>query len=91
MPHYVINYDLRAPGRNYDGLYKLLGEWRAVSALQSMWFATLRGPASTIRDILKAEVDANDGLFVVEITSTADWASRGLPPAAADWLQRNVP
>ena len=64
MTVYVVNYDLRKPGRNYQPLWDRLAAWKAVRGLESMWFIVTSSTAVQIRDDLKAYVDSNDGLFV---------------------------
>lgn len=91
MRYWVISYDLRAPGRNYEAMYALLRSWRAVRALQSVWFIASANGAITIRDALKTKMDPNDGVLVIEVTQAADWASFRLLPGAREWLQRHVP
>lgn len=91
MPHYLMSYDLRAPGRNYDGLYTVMDKFGAVRVLESVWVATLSGNAASIRDIIKQVTDPNDGVLVVEITQAADWALKGATPAGKKWFEQTVP
>jgi hypothetical protein len=64
MTVYVVNYDLRKPGRNYQPLWDRLAAWKAVRGLESMGFIATTATAIEIRDDLKVYIDANDGLFV---------------------------
>lgn len=89
MPHYLVTYDLRKQ-RNYAGLIKVLRDWNAISPLESVWLATLNGPASAIRDLLRNHMDTDDGLLVVELKPGADWATYSVKENAVDWLKRNV-
>jgi hypothetical protein len=76
MGLYLITYDLRAPGRNYDALYRLLGTtWKGKKLAESVWVAALKGPASAVRDIIKTAVDRNDRIVVIELNGQFDWAS----------------
>jgi hypothetical protein len=72
MTVYVVNYDLRKPGRNYQPLWDRLAAWKAVRGLESMWFIATSSTAVQIRDDLKGYIDANDGLFV-GILAGAAW------------------
>jgi hypothetical protein len=75
MALYLITYDLRKPGRKYDDLYTLLEtSWKAKRLAESVWLAELKGPAEAIRDLMLAQLDANDRVAVIEIVSGADWA-----------------
>ncbi|WP_245431985.1 hypothetical protein [Aminobacter aminovorans] len=85
----MISYDLRKV-RNYDGLIKILRGWKCISPLKSLWLGTLTGPAGTIRDLLRAQMDSDDGLIVVELKPGADWALYKTNENAAAWLQANV-
>lgn len=89
MPKYLVTYDLRKQ-RNYAGLIKVLRDWKAISPLESVWFATLTGPAGTITNLLRAQMDADDGLLVVELKPGADWATANVNENGAAWLQSNV-
>ncbi|MBA4001672.1 hypothetical protein [Brevundimonas sp.] len=85
MALFLITYDLRKPGRNYESLYELLRDtWEAKPIAESVWLAELKGPAPTIRDFIFGEVDANDRVVVIEITDGADWATgHGMPDGVA--------
>jgi len=74
MPKYHVGYDLRAPGRNYDNLYKRLADWRAVRVLKSEWIIEAgNSSAAAIRDDLVKHIDGNDGLLVVTMTGESAW------------------
>jgi hypothetical protein len=89
MPAYLISYDLRK-FRNYDSLIKALRNMKCVSPLKSVWFGSLKGPASTIRDILRKEMDDDDGLLVVELTRGSDWATYKVNEGGAEWFRANL-
>lgn len=74
MALFLISYDLRKI-RRYEPLYKLMAEWRGKRLLESLWLAELKGPASTIRDIVISRVDNDDGIAVIELRGQFDWAS----------------
>jgi hypothetical protein len=73
MTVYVVNYDLRKPGRNYQPLWDRLGAWHAVRGLESMWFITTTSTADQLREDLQNYVDANDGLFVAALVGRCAW------------------
>ncbi|OWV87351.1 hypothetical protein ATY75_03305 [Rhizobium sp. N122] len=86
---YVISYDLRK-ARSYDTLIKQLRDWGCVSPLESLWFGYLNGPAAAIRDGLMKHIDADDGLVVIEVKPTSDWAIFKANESFADWLRKYV-
>jgi hypothetical protein len=91
MALYLITYDLRAPGRNYQKLYDQLHTWKAAKAAESVWLAELIGPASIIRDLLQVHVDGNDRLFVIQQFSNTEWAGRNVLADGLAWLKRHIP
>lgn len=89
MPAYIISYDLRKV-RNYDTLIKQLRDWQCISPLKSVWLGLLTGPATTVRDLLRAHIDGDDGLMVIELKQGAQWGTIRVNENAAEWLQKNV-
>lgn len=74
MTSKIIEYDLCSPGANYDALYeaiKSFGTWAHIT--ESTWFVKTDSTYVQIRDKLLAEMDANDRLFVAELTGAAAW------------------
>lgn len=73
MAVFVVSYDLRKSGQNYQGLYNRLAAWNAIRGLESVWFINWQTTAQTIRDDLLKQMDVNDGLFVAEIKEALAW------------------
>ena len=73
MPKFEVSYDLRKPGRNYESLWKRLGDWGATRVLQSVWIIDRQTTAAQIRDDLAHHIDTNDGLLVTGLTGEAAW------------------
>ena len=90
MPLYVISYDLRK-ARNYEPLLKILRDWGCARVLESLWLGELRGPAGTILELLKAKVDADDGLVVLELRPNFDWAYKKIQAVGANWIKTKSP
>ena len=85
----IISYDLRKPGRNYDGLFdviKSLGDW--WHCLESVWIVHTSLTSGQIRDRVASSLDANDKLLVAKLQG--DWASRGLDQKCNNWLTGNL-
>jgi hypothetical protein len=89
MPAYMISYDLRKV-RNYDALIKQLRDWGCVSPLKSLWLGQLKGTSATIRDLLVRLMDSDDGLIVIEIKPTSDWAFVRLQEDITAWIKANL-
>jgi hypothetical protein len=90
MSYYLISYDLRAPGRDYQSLYdaikRIANGW--CHCLESVWIIGHAGPAAMIRDELKQHIDANDRLLVIKVTG--DWASWNLSTEITEWLRQHL-
>jgi hypothetical protein len=74
MPAYIISYDLKKPGQNYDELYKAIksyGTWAKIN--ESLWAVVTTSTAPQIRDKLSAHLDANDRIFVIKSGVEAAW------------------
>ncbi len=85
MAVYSINYDLRAPGRDYKLLYekiKGLGVWWHY--LESTWLVKTNLSAQGIAEILHPAIDKNDNLLVIEVGNDhAGW----LDKKAWEWIR----
>jgi hypothetical protein len=87
MKKYQICYDLRAPGRNYEELYKAIrsyGHW--AHPLESTWIIQTTQTASEIAKYLRQFMDANDGLIVTGWNGEAAWFN--VNSEAGDWMKR---
>ena len=89
MRRYLITYDLHKV-RDYKKLYQLMATWKAVRLTESLWMAVLKGPAGTVRNFVRATLDGDDTVAVVEIKAGSDWATQNATPAANAWLAANV-
>ncbi len=82
---YAVNYDLRAPGRDYAGLYQAIkrcGDWWHY--LGSTWLIDSALSANGVWEMLAPHVDANDYVLVIGVTSDCQgW----LPEEAWRWIR----
>ncbi len=88
MKTYLISYDLKIPGRDYQRLYdaiKSYGTWAKIN--NSTWIVKTNDSAKDIRDYLVKHIDYNDSLFVINITREAAWRN---VRASAEWLKKNL-
>lgn len=68
MALFLVAYDLRKAGQNYDGLIGTLesfGYHRRIQ--QSLWAVQWPGKAQSLIDYLSPLIDGNDMLFVSEL------------------------
>jgi hypothetical protein len=91
MSIWIVSYDLRAPGRDYERLYKALKSVAYARPLESFWIIEAEGTAASIRDWLATHVDKNDRLVVIEFTPQADWALRQISKEVGDWFKAKRP
>ncbi|MDE0179180.1 MAG: hypothetical protein OXP36_11345 [Gammaproteobacteria bacterium] len=71
---YLITYDLRANGRNYQTLYDALESIGAKRVLASSWAVRVGNMnAAGIRDWVRQFVDVNDGVLVSPLQ--VEWAA----------------
>ena len=74
MSSKIVEYDLRAPGRDYESLYKAIKEYEAWAHItESTWYIKTDSTCKQVRDKLLAVMDENDRLFVGELTGEAAW------------------
>lgn len=89
MRKYLISYDLRAPGRNYDDLYEVLKSapswWHH---LESTWVIYTNESIDSWQQKIKKVIDNNDYFIIIHID---DAEKNGwLPQKAWDWLNNNL-
>jgi hypothetical protein len=85
----LIGYDLDRPGQNYDGIQKEikgLGAWWHY--LDSTWLVDTSLTVQQVSDRLKAVMDDDDKLLVLNIAGDAyaGW----LPPEAWEWIKEHM-
>jgi hypothetical protein len=88
MTIYSINYDLKKPDRDYEGLYDAIkgcGAWWHY--LGSTWLVDTNLDANGIWERVKGHVDANDRMLIVGITGNK---SGWLPQPAWEWINSRV-
>lgn len=83
MAIYLVAYDLNQTGQNYQGLIGRLRQMDHFHAQKSLWFVNYSGTSSALRDDLGRWIDANDVIFVDQVTGS--WASINMP-ACGRWL-----
>ena len=69
MNTHLVNYDLLKPGQSYTTLITRLTQLGAKRILLSTWMVKGEYTCEALRDDLKAYMDANDRLFVADITN----------------------
>ena len=89
MAHFIVSYDLHKQ-RSYGPVWKLLEDWGATRLLESLWVVTLGNKAGEVRDGLKAVIDDDDSIAVVELKAKSGWAALRAKPDGVAWLRANI-
>ena len=88
MATYIISYDLKKPGQNYDQLYEAIksyGTWARIN--ESVWAVVTTNSAVYIRDHLTGFIDTNDRLFVIKSGVEAAWRNS---ICKNEWLKEHL-
>lgn len=83
---YIISYDLKTPGRNYNSLFeavKAYGLWWHQTG--SVWIIVSSDSATNIRNNLIKHIDQNDQLFVAALKG--EWAGVGFSDVEYNWIK----
>lgn len=90
MTTYLITYDLKKPGQDYDELYSEIESLADdyIHPCESNWFVTSGASATEIRDRLSPKTDVNDELIVVKATTPGAW--KDLSSDETAWLKDNL-
>lgn len=89
MASYVITYDLNKAGQNYEALEKAIKSYNAWAKIATTTFVIRSDNSSNgIRDHLKAQMDANDELFVGKLSGEGAWS--GLGEKVSQWLKDHL-
>lgn len=90
MSTYLVGYDLDKPGQNYSALttdLESFGTW--WHHLDSTWLIQTSLSHTALRDRLKAHLDTNDELLVIDVTGDrAAWY--GFSAKGSQWLKDNL-
>lgn len=84
-----VNYDLRAPGRDYEPVWAYLqghGSWCRL--LKSCWLIRTTKTAAQVRDDLMRLVDQNDEVATFDVTGDS-WATNWNDDRVT-WLHNNM-
>ena len=68
----------------------MLESWGGVRLLESVWLASLNNTASEVRDALKAAIDGDDSVAVIELKAGSGWAALRTKKEGTDWLRQNI-
>lgn len=89
MKAYCISYDLKAPNRDYTGLYDAIkSAYPWWHFLESTWLIKTAETPSDIWNRLHKHIDTNDRLLIIEVRDNVQgWLAK----EAWDWIHQNVP
>ncbi len=86
---YIISYDLRSPGQNYENVHGVIKNYHSWAKLGGSAYIILTNEtAIQIRDKIRAVIDANDQLFVGAVNAPAAWV--GMGDEVTEWLMSNL-
>jgi hypothetical protein len=85
---YQVDYDLRAPGRNYDSLINAIKALPWAHPLKSTWVVSTSMSASDLAAYLYQHMDRNDGLLVTRLQGEGAWYN--LPNDVSEWLKNQL-
>jgi hypothetical protein len=89
MTSYIVSYDLKTPGKDYDDLIKYLkthANW--WHHLGSTWIIVTDLTAAQLRDAIRSHVDSNDKVVVVKSAGVGAWF--GFSDKDSTWLSSNL-
>ena len=88
MACYIIAYDLKSPGKDYQPLYdaiKSYGTWAHIQ--DSVWAVVTDGSSVDVREHLSSFMDGNDSLFVIKSGVAAAWKN---VRCRNEWLKKHL-
>jgi hypothetical protein len=71
-------------------LCKIMSQCSAARLLESVWVVEYPGPASSVRDALLAQIDAQ-GVVVVQLQPHFDWATMRAQVDGRKWIEARSP
>jgi hypothetical protein len=89
MPLYVVSYDLHSK-RDYQPVWDALREVGGRKLLESLWLIDVEDEAGDVTDWMKMLLDDDDSVAVVELQSSADWATYNALEDGNEWLEANL-
>ncbi|HNT26562.1 MAG TPA: SinR family protein [bacterium] len=86
---YIISYDLKDPGKNYEKLLHIIKGYENWARLGGSAYIiiTTKTPVE-VRDSLNKALDNNDKLYVGLVKAPAAW--QGMPDEVSTWLRNNL-
>ena len=88
MRTYLVSYDLLAPNRNYEDLYKAFksyGSWARIT--ESTWAVVTDQSAVEVHKYLGSFLDTDDRLFVLRSGTEAAWRNTR---CRTEWLKKHL-
>ncbi len=84
---YLITYDLRQPGRDYQSLYDAIKNVGTdyIHSLESVWFVKTSKSSKAVYEQLSSYIDKNDYLVIFEVNSNHYGVA---PKGLWDWLSK---
>ena len=84
----LVTYDLKKPGQDYTDLLKEIRNYPWARLSESSYAIATEVAPSTVYDILRQYLDANDNIYVINLRRP--FSGFG-PPDVNGWLEANLP
>ena len=86
---YVIAYDLRKPGQDYDRMEDKINELEdQIKILETTWIVKTTQTAHEIYDLVEPALDRNDRIFIAPINLATSWGY--LNTEIATWINARI-
>jgi CRISPR/Cas system-associated endoribonuclease Cas2 len=88
MATYIVSYDLKKPGQNYEQLYEAIKSYDTWAHInESVWAVVTTNTAVQVRDNLSQYIDNNDRIFVIKSGVEAAWRNS---MCKSEWLKEHL-
>lgn len=82
--HYIVSYDLKNPGQDYQSLINAIKLFNHIYIGGSCWAVKTNLTATQILHTLARYIDTTDNLIVCDFRN---WAGCNLTPEVIHWLK----
>lgn len=84
----LVTYDLKKPGQDYSGFYKVFQSYTGVRLSESSYAIETNETPDRVFNKLTPFMDANDNLYIIGLHKP--WMGYG-PKQVNQWLEQRLP